>query len=61
MRPNPPAEAKSFYETIIEKNNLCILTGDSSDIVNLEERTRMIWAMPRSPKSFQKAIRSKPS
>ena len=44
---NPPAEAKRFYESIVEKNNLCILTGDSSDIVSLEEKTRMIWAIAK--------------
>jgi len=42
---NPPAEAKRFYETIVEKNNLCILTGDTSDIVSLEDKTRMLWAV----------------
>ncbi len=44
---NPPAEAKKFYETIVEKNNVCILTGDSSDIVSLEDKTRMIWAIAK--------------
>lgn len=44
---NPPEEAKKFYESIVEKNNLCILTGDSSDIVSLEEKTRMIWAIAK--------------
>jgi hypothetical protein len=44
---NPPADAKKFYESIVEKNNLCILTGDSSDIVSLEEKTRMIWAVAK--------------
>jgi len=44
---NPPEEAKRFYEGIVEKNNLCILTGDSSDIVSLEEKTRMIWAVAK--------------
>jgi hypothetical protein len=44
---NPPEEAKRFYESIVEKNNLCILTGDSSDIVSLEEKTRMIWAVAK--------------
>lgn len=44
---NPPAEAKRFYDSIVEKNNLCILTGDSSDIVSLEEKTRMIWAIAK--------------
>jgi hypothetical protein len=44
---NPPEEAKRFYESIVEKNNLCILTGDSSDIVSLEEKTRMIWAIAK--------------
>jgi hypothetical protein len=44
---NPPAEARKFYESIVEKNNLCILTGDSSDIVSLEDKTRMIWAIAK--------------
>jgi hypothetical protein len=49
---NPPAEAKRFYESIVEKNNLCILTGDSSDIVNLEDKTRMIWAIEKVKKEL---------
>jgi len=44
---NPPEQAKRFYETIVEKNNVCVLTGDSSDIVSLEEKTRMIWAIAK--------------
>lgn len=44
---NPPAEAKKFYDSIVEKNNLCILTGDSSGIVSLEEKTRMTWAIAK--------------
>ncbi|MBX3024939.1 DUF499 domain-containing protein [bacterium] len=44
---DPPAAAAAFYELIVQKNNLCILTGDGSDLVNLEEKTRMLYAVAK--------------
>lgn len=44
---NPPEDAKRFYEAITEKNNICVLTGDGSDISNLEEKTRYIYAVSK--------------
>src|SRR5712692_1417028 len=44
---NPPKEAQNFYANVTEKNNVCILTGDTSNIANLEEKTRMIWAIAK--------------
>ena len=52
---SPPQEAKTFYDSIVEKNNLCILTGDSSDIASLEEKTRMIWAIAKVQAELQES------
>jgi hypothetical protein len=40
-------DAKSFYESVVEKNNLCIVTGDGSDLASLEAVARRIWATVR--------------
>ncbi|HTA88569.1 MAG TPA: DUF499 domain-containing protein, partial [Polyangiaceae bacterium] len=42
---DPPREALAYYHSIAEKNNVCILTGDGSDLSNLEAKTRMLYAI----------------
>jgi hypothetical protein len=42
---NPPEQAAKFYEHVVEKNNFCVLTGDGSDIANLDQCTRMLYAV----------------
>jgi len=42
---DPPVEAQRFYDSVTEKNNLCVLTGDGSDISSLEEKTRVLYAI----------------
>lgn len=44
---NPPQEAQKFYDSVTEKNNVCILTGDTSNIADLDEKARMIWAVAK--------------
>jgi len=44
---HPPVVAAQFYESIVQKNNLCVLTGDGSDLGNLEEKTRMLYAIAK--------------
>lgn len=43
----PPEEAQRFWESVTEKNNFCVVTGDGSNLANLEEKTRRIWAIAR--------------
>jgi hypothetical protein len=43
----PPEEAQRFWESVTEKNNFCVITGDGSSLASLEERTRRIWAIAR--------------
>ncbi len=43
----PPEEAKRFWESVTEKNNFCVVTGDGSNLASLEEKTRRIWAIAR--------------
>lgn len=41
----PPEVAKRYYDAVVEKNNFCVLTGDGSDMVDLEKCTRTLWAI----------------
>jgi hypothetical protein len=43
----PPAEVERFWQSVIEKNNVCVVAGDASDLASLEEKTRRIWAVAR--------------
>ena len=43
----PPEEARRFWESVTEKNNFCVITGDGSNLASLEEKTRRIWAIAR--------------
>jgi Protein of unknown function (DUF499)/Fn3 associated len=43
----PPEEAQRFWESVTEKNNFCVVTGDGSNLASLEEKTRRIWSIAR--------------
>jgi hypothetical protein len=43
----PPVEAQRFYESVVEKNNVCVLTGDGTDLSSLDQETRMIYAIAK--------------
>jgi len=43
----PPVEAQRFWESVTEKNNFCVVTGDGSNLASLEDKTRRIWAIAR--------------
>ena len=43
----PPAEAQAFWQSVTEKNNFCVVTGDGSSLGSLEDKTRRIWAIAR--------------
>lgn len=43
----PPEEAQRFWDSVTEKNNFCVVTGDGSSLASLEEKTRRIWAIAR--------------
>ncbi|MCP4698689.1 MAG: DUF499 domain-containing protein [Gammaproteobacteria bacterium] len=40
----PPEEAWRYYDSLVEKNNLCLVTGDGSDIASLENAARRVYA-----------------
>ncbi len=44
---SPPEAARRFFDAVVEKNNLCVLTGDGSDLADLERRTRELWAVAK--------------
>jgi hypothetical protein len=43
----PPQEAQRFWESVTEKNNFCVVTGDGTSLGNLEEKTKRLWAIAR--------------
>lgn len=43
----PPEEAQQFWESVPEKNNFCVVTGDGSNLASLEDKTRRLWAVAR--------------
>jgi hypothetical protein len=43
----PPDEAKRLFDSVTEKNNFCVVTGDGSDLAKLEDRVRRIWAVAK--------------
>lgn len=43
----PPEDARRFYDSVVEKNNLCVLTGDGSDMTSLEAKTRDVYAVAK--------------
>ncbi len=44
---NPPEVASGYYEAVVEKNNFCVLSGDGSDIADLEKGVRTLWAITK--------------
>ncbi len=44
---NPPVDVQRFYESVPQKNNLCVLTGDGTGMANLDERARTIYAIAK--------------
>jgi hypothetical protein len=43
----PPEDAKRLFEAVPQKNNFCVVTGDGTDMGNLEEKVRRIWAVAK--------------
>lgn len=43
----PPEDAKRLFDAVPQKNNFCIVTGESSEIAKLEDRVRRIWAVEK--------------
>ncbi|MBN1335625.1 MAG: DUF499 domain-containing protein [Deltaproteobacteria bacterium] len=52
---NPPEEAQRFYEDVVEKNNMCVVTGDGSDLGSLDEKTRIIYAIAKLQEELPEA------
>ena len=43
----PPEEAAQLFKAIPQKNNVCVVTGDGSDLGSLEYTVRRIWAIAK--------------
>lgn len=48
----PPEEAKRLFDSVTEKNNLCIVAGDGSDLASLENAVRHVWAVAKVDKQL---------
>jgi hypothetical protein len=44
---SPPDDAQRFLDVQSFKNSFCVVTGDGSSMGNLEDKTRMIWAIEK--------------
>jgi len=44
----PPEEVQKFFEGLSQKNNLCVLTGDKTDMGSVEKATRQLFAAQKA-------------
>jgi len=43
----PPEEVQKFFETLSQKNNLCVLTGDKTQMASVEKAARHVFAVEK--------------
>jgi hypothetical protein len=44
----PPEAVQKFFETLSQKNNLCVLTGDKTQMASVEEAARYVFAAEKA-------------
>ena len=44
----PPEEVQKFFESLTQKNNLCILTGDKTQMGSVEKAARQVFAAQKA-------------
>ena len=44
----PPEEVKKFFDSLTQKNNLCILTGDKTAMGSIEKAARQLFAVQKA-------------
>ena len=44
----PPEEVQKFFESLTQKNNLCILTGDKTPMASLDMAARRVFAASKA-------------
>jgi hypothetical protein len=44
----PPEEVQSFFESLTQKNNLCILTGDKTQMASIDKAARQLFAASKA-------------
>ncbi len=50
----PPEEVRKFFESITQKNQICVLTGDKSEMASLEQAARKVFAAGQADKRIPK-------
>jgi hypothetical protein len=43
----PPEEARRFWNAIVEKNAICVVTGDSGTLTSLHDKAARVWAVEK--------------
>ena len=44
----PPEEVRRFFESLAEKNNILVLTGDKSQMGSVEKAARQVYAAQKA-------------
>jgi hypothetical protein len=50
----PPEEVRKFFDSITQKNQICVLTGDKSEMASLEQAARKVFAAAQADKRIPK-------
>lgn len=50
----PPAEVSKFFDSLSQKNNLCVLTGDKTEMASLEQAARKVFAARKADSRIPK-------
>lgn len=48
----PPAEVQRFFENLTQRNNVCVLTGDKTQMGSLEKAARQVFAVEKAMARF---------
>ena len=50
----PPDEVTRFFESLTQKNQLCVLTGDKTEMASLEQAARKVFAAGQADRRIPK-------
>lgn len=48
----PPAEVQKFFLSLTQKNNVCVLTGDRTELGSLTDAAKHVWAGEKASKKI---------
>lgn len=50
----PPEEVQRFFDSLTQKNNICVLTGDKTQMGNVESKARQVFASQKAESRIPK-------